>query len=193
MEKAPALTNELQFHLLRHFNRVDGDYLENFLKVSGYSREEVREQLEIQGSRFLYSFAPNPLILWNKISALIERDKCEILLHPGREVYSFRFDKNSYPEGIGLCYLVSLDDFSGEDKELLREEKRGEHTIKVIPGIPPVPTWEMHLVWITGPEEYIATVFPGTYAPPFPDREHQTESEYAKNSKFWEAYAIIKN
>ena len=192
MEKAPALTNELQFHLLRHFNRVDDDYLETFLSVSGYSRLEVMEQLEIQGSRFLYSFAPNPLILWNKISSLIEGGKCEILLHPGRRVYSFHFERSQYPEGIGQCYLVSFDDLTEEEKELLKEEKRGDHIVKVIGGIPPVPTWEMHLIEITGEENYVATVFPGTYAPPFPDRENQTEEEYSENSGFWEKHAIIE-
>jgi len=192
MEKAPALTNELQFHLLRHFNRVDDDYLEKFLSVSGYSREEVTEQLEIQGSRFFYCFAPNPLILRDKVNGMLQSGQYGLLQNPGREVYSFRFDKGSYPEGIGLCYLVSLDDLSGEEKGVLREEKRGEHTVKVIPGIPPVSTWEMHLVRITGPEEYIATVFPGTYAPPFPDRECQTEEEYRGNSGFWEKHAIIE-
>lgn len=191
MEKTPLLTNDLQFHLLRHFSRVDDDYLETFLSNSGYTREEVLQQLELQGSRFLYSFAPNPLILWDKIRSMIQTGQYEITLYPGRKVYSFRFNKSSYLEGIGLCFLASLDDLSDDQRKLARNKKRGEHLIKVIPGIPPIPTWIMHLVEVTGEENYISTIFPGTYAPPFPDREKQTDAEFNENSKFWEGHAII--
>jgi hypothetical protein len=41
-------------------------------------------------------------------------------------------------------------------------------------------------------ESYIATIFPGTYAPPFPDREDQSEEEFNENKRFWDSHAIIK-
>jgi hypothetical protein len=191
MEKAEVLTSEFQFHLLRHFSRVDDDYLENFISISGFTRKEVIQQLELQGSRFLYSFAPNPSILWDKVYAMIFSENYRSKLYPGRKVYSLHFDERSYPEGIGLCNLVALNELNPVEKESVREEKRGEHMIRVISGIPPVLTWILNVVEVIGEENYISTIFPGTYAPPFPDREEQSEEEYLENSRFWESHAII--
>ncbi|MCD4675498.1 MAG: hypothetical protein K8S18_05810 [Desulfobacula sp.] len=38
---------------------------------------------------------------------------------------------------------------------------------------------------------YISTVFPGIYAPPFPDKNIQFEIEYNENVKFWDEYVLI--
>jgi hypothetical protein len=193
MAQAEVLTNELQFHLLRHFERVDDDYLDAFLSISGYTWDEVREQLEMKGSRFHYAFAPNPLILWEKISAMMEMSDYRKRILPGRKVFSFHFDREVFPQGIGLCYLVSVDHLEEEERKLIKKELRGENRINVIEGIQPIPTWELHMVEVTGEEgSYIATIFPGTYAPPFPDSEVQPEEEFKENSRFWENHAIIK-
>lgn len=192
MEKPPVLTDKLQFHLLRHFSRVDDDYLENFVKASGYPPGEVMAQMEIRGSRFHYSFAPNPVVLWDKTVKLLKKGRYELSQNHGRNIYTFRFSENEYPGGIGLCYLVRLEDLPVQERGSVKAEQRGRGTVKVVSGIPPVPAHEMHMVEVTAHRNYISTIFPGTYAPPLPDREHQSIQEYAENTGFWERHAIIK-
>jgi hypothetical protein len=191
MAQTEVLTNELQFHLLRHFTSVDEDYLQWFISVTEYTREDIRKQLEIKGSRFFYAFAPNPLVLWEKAMARVRAGSFELTEERGRQVYSINFGESSYPDGIGLCYLVDLRELDENEKASVRNEPRGDHLVQVVRGINPRVTREMQLVEVLNEEPYVSTIFPGTYAPPFPDEESQDREEFLRNTGFWKNHAII--
>jgi hypothetical protein len=188
----PAPGFALQFHLLRHFNRVDKAYFESFIHHSGYSKEETDAQLAFSGSKFHYEFARNPLELFEVVTTFLEKGLYILAGSGNRVIYTFSFSSREFPDGIGTCNLLSIADLSTGDLARVRKERRGSFSLNIITGIPPRPTLELHLVIIKGGLPVVTTIFPGTYAPPLPDRTHQTLEEFTFNTDFWKKHALIK-
>jgi len=191
MIELPLPGIELQFHLLRHFSRTDAVYLETFVRQSGYSKEEISAQFAFSGSKFYIDFADNPLKLFEIISGCLEKGSFSRSESGIRNIYTFHFDRSNYPDGIGSCNLVPLNELSAEEKGLMRYEKRGHLHMTIISGVQPRPAWEMHMVMIKGITPAITTIFPGTYAPPLPDATLQNKKEYSFNKSFWENHGLI--
>jgi len=184
-------TAEEQFHILRHYTKVDEQYIQKLLQVSEFSKEDIYNQLKIFGSKFHYHFTTNPEHLNKIINQRISHGNHSLKQFGTRTIYTFQYTSNEYHDGIGYCNIVSIEELSSEHREKIIEVPRGDEMIRTITDIKPKPTWEFHMVVINDNESLVSTVFPGTYAPPFPNRKNQSELEYQNNVQFWNEYVLI--
>lgn len=191
MEKGFQLSTRLQFHLLRHFTSLDRQYKDVFTRESGHSPEEIRQQLALPGSKFHPEFARNPIALWKIIKNLIAGNHFSSRFEGNRKIFSFNFEKEQYPGGIGTGGLVSLATLPDELRKRVKLETRDKVQVLTVAGISPPPAWEVHMVVILTDDPFIATIFPGVYAPPFPDPKTQDTGEYHKNKEFWENHVLV--
>ena len=68
--------------------------------------------------------------------------------------------------------------------------KSANHIIK-IHGTP-VETNQINCILRKVEEQFeVITIFPGVYAPPFPDVKYQNHKEYSESKAFWTTHAII--
>jgi hypothetical protein len=171
---------------------VDDAFLSRFTLESGFSRLELLEQIKFTGSKFHYSFAPNPEMIGEIINIRLGKGLYRTNESGDRLIYNFAFSPVQFSDGIGTCSLVLLKELTGDEEKNLVNEKRGFHILNVIRGIQPKPTWEMHMIMIRRGKPFISTIFPGTYAPPLPDTAIQVPEEYRFNSKFWNEHALIE-
>jgi hypothetical protein len=192
MDSWYVLPERLQFHILRHFTDPGEEYLNSFLEKSGYSRQDVDEQLKLHGSKFHSHFASDPLQLWEIIKERVRYGQSRSWFTKNRKVFSFEFDKEEYPGGIGNEALIAVKDLDEKEKHLIRLEERDGFAVQTLSGTGLRPTWQFHLVVILSEEPFISTIFPGTYAPPFPDAKTQEKEEYLENELFWRSHVLIR-
>jgi hypothetical protein len=191
MEKL-TFDKDVQFHLLRHFSKLDKNFLEEFSRKSIYDRRAIEEQLEYAGSKFHYDFANNPQVLCEILNSYILNGDYFTSNLPERKLISFQFDHDTYPDGIGTNNIISIDKLSQAQLQTVKESVRGEYTIRTIDDIPPQNTWEVHVILLKNIDYNISTVFPGIYAPPFPSKDSQTLHEFNNSTTFWNIHALIK-
>lgn len=186
------LTTRLQFHILRHFTAPGEEYIAELSKSSGYSPEEILEQVSLTGSKFHAAFARNPLELWEIIKSEMQKHNHSVKTIFQRRVYGFDFSREKYPGGIGTTGLSKISDLTESEKLTLKEELRGGFAVLTVSLEKQSPTWEMHLVVLLTSDPFITTIFPGVYAPPFPDRPVQDEEEKRACEEFWKEHALVR-
>jgi len=178
-----------QFHVLKHFVDIDKEY-EKLLRLS-YSKEEINYILNELGSYFYKDFSENPLnllrdLLESKIDA-IEVDAVTNNLH-----LSYSYTKSEYPDGIGLDNLIAIEELSPDEVIAIETKYLGGNKVQSIKS-EAKPTWELHIIIAQQSDSYtIITMFPGMYAPPFPDYKNQSKDSYLKNKKFWDKHIFIE-
>lgn len=181
-----------QFHILRHFSKIDENY-RTILKVNtSFTDEDINKQLAIVGSNFHPGFSKNPIQLWEKIQGH------EKFLYPetkewdkNRFTVILFFKQKDYTDGIGEDALVSLDDLLPAEKNFSQEQDRDDITVKYVPVNRQNPTWQINIVLGNEPEPMVRTIFPGIYAPPLPDPVRLTKTEFIESKQFWDAHAFI--
>lgn len=174
-----------QFHVLLHFNSVDDKYRELLLK-NGITNEQIEQKLAEDRSKFDEDFATNPVKLWQKLGELIDENNYYSINKADKKVIIF----NVRDEIVGLdnLYLlpISADSVSLEDSN---------HEVKIIKihGTP-VETNQVNCVLRPVKDSYeLVTMFPGVYAPPFPNSKNQNTEDYSESTLFWKTHAIIIN
>ncbi len=182
---------ELQYHVLKHFKKVDEPYMNKLCESEICTREQMVERMQRPGSNFNPSWVSNPeeliKVLYMKLKAidpLIEwiNNRCEL---------EIIFDREEFPEGIGYDNLITLDELSDEDKADIIELETNAIPLKTLEKKPP-PTWDVQLILEKDGEEIrILTIFPGKYAPIFPDREIQSNEDYLASKTFWETHVMM--
>lgn len=182
---------EGQYHVLKHFTSIDKDCLEKFLRNTQYSRDDLQKRMQKFGSKFQKEFLSNPM----EAVELLEKEK-DFVQHyrmksRDRIELQLVYDMARYPEGIGYDTLVRKSATS--DLQDIQVRIRHGFPIEYTTGNPR-PTWEMHYIFnrIEGVWRLL-TVFPGKYAPPFPDHEKQGEEEYALYAAFWKEHVFLVN
>lgn len=192
MDSSYIPSPRLQYHILRHFTNPGEDYLKLFMKMSGYSRKDIKKQLKIPGSKFHRDFAADPMKLWKIIQERISSGQTRAWYSLNRKIFSFEFDKETYPSGIGTNGIVKLSAITDEERNNVKEEIRDGFTVQTISGIKPTSAWEMHMILLLSEDPFIATIFPGTFAPSFPDSKTQSFEEFQDNEEFWKSHALIR-
>jgi len=162
------------------------------MKLSGYSRKEIKQQLKIPGSKFHRDFASDPMKLWAIIQDMISAGQCRAWYSLNKKIFSFEFDKDKQPAGIGTNGIVEFSALTDKERNNVKKEVREGYTIQTISGIESGLTWEMHMVIMLSEEPIIATIFPGTYTPSFPDSKTQSSEEYHDSEEFWKTHALIR-
>ena len=192
MRKTIKYSFNKQFHILRHFSKIDDDYRSELKTNTNFTEEEINNQLSISGSKFYHEFASNPIQLWNKIQSheefnfqyinLWKKNRAEILLF---------FNQDDYPNGIANNALVKVDDLPAEKKALLKQQDRDGFIVKHLSFDTPMPSWQLNIILINEKEPGVITIFPGIYAPPLPNPKLMQSAELEKSKLFWEQYAFV--
>ena len=194
MPGLPKIPLNSQFHILRHFSRIDEDFRQELKTKTGFSDKEINAELALSGSKFYPAFVKNPLQLWDKI-----------LNHPKfslpetndwkqkRFVVVLLFDQSEYPEGIATDSLVSLDQLLPEERIHLQKKERGGYLVNQVRISRNNSTRQINVIFGDETQPILKTIFPGIYAPPFPDAVRQSDSEFTANTAFWEQHAFIES
>ncbi len=192
MQKTIKYSFDKQFHILRHFSKIDAYYRSELKTNTNLTEEEINNELSISGSKFHHEFAANPKQLWEKIQSheefnfqyinLWEKNRAEVILF---------FNQDDYPNGIANNALVKVDDLPAEKKALIKQQDRDGFIVKHLNLDMPMPTWQLNIILINKKEPSVITIFPGIYAPPFPNPKIQQNAELEKSKLFWKQYAFI--
>jgi hypothetical protein len=194
MPVLPKISLNSQFHILRHFTTIDEDFRKELKTKTGFSDKEIEDELALSGSKFFPDFVKNPQQLWDKI-----------LNHPTffvpgtndwkqeRFAIVLLFDQNEYPNGIATDSLVRLDQLLPEERIHLQKKERGEYLVNQVRLSRNYPTRQINVIFGKDTQPFIKTVFPGIYAPPFPDADRQSDSDFTENESFWEHHAFIES
>ncbi len=186
-----SFTPDRQFHVLKHLSVIDGEYKESLMHVYNCSDADIQEQIRQKGSKFHQSFCDNPEDLLDKLKQEFNRQNIKAYWHNGYCEFQLNFSKNEYPGGIGDDRVIHLDQvpdlikksFSNKDFETLQT---------IIYKTHPKNTWTSNIILeSSGRQALIITIFPGTYAPGFPNRDEQTEKQYQHSMNFWRHHIII--
>jgi hypothetical protein len=167
------------------------DYKDYLLANSSYTSEEITEQLNLHGSKFSESFCDNPQDLFDVLTEEFPDQQIESYWSGDRCEFQMRFSRADFPKGIGVDRILHLDEvpdfikepFVGKDIDTLH---------RIIYKTDPKPTWTVNIILqvISGQPE-IMSIFPGIYAPPFPNFEEQDEVQYLVSMNFWCRHIIV--
>jgi hypothetical protein len=208
-------TNE--YHLLRHFSNVSGDYIQGLIGQKYYYRDyqtctykqdqlnskAIKEALATKGSKFFKNIKgiENPKQLLQLIQFhfdLIQKE--EITWRKEHEEQSFCFIIN-YPIAVGYKNLISISDLTPteqkEIKTVARSMNDGENNvmIKTVTGIKvaPIHTITVAVIDISELSFYLVTAYPGdgSPSPDFPNSK-QSATDYQQSFEFWSNHVFVE-
>ncbi len=188
--KQIVFTTDQQLHILSHFNTIDTNYKKQLIN-QGMKEDDIEKRLQMNGSKFLYSFAENPIRLWSKIVAALDDAKAVFPIHNNKCEIQLTFSKEEYPEGIGLDSLMAVNELNAKYQSEISMQVRGNYTVKTLERVMN-PSWLANVIlYIDKTNTIILSIFPGKYAPPFPDKNKQTESFFMQNKQFWDQHVML--
>lgn len=175
------------FHMLRHFERMDEQLQLNLLRA-GYIERAIKAELKLPGSRFFASFAMD-------IPGLLDRI-CQYpfnLLETVDRIVQLngQVPSTDFPNGIGTKAVVHFDELSASERAgIFLQKNRGLDLLHLqVDKIP--PTWEFTLVLRPTQQGHVfITAFPGPPALPLPHhrlgRKRQDECR-----AFWAEHVFL--
>ncbi len=192
MEKQNRIfTPERQYHCLLHFSEVPEDYLIELCKITGHSLAEAHELMNAPGSKFQVNWIESPLSLWEKLPEFAQFIVREQVRKDGNKHIAFNFPKKLYPTGIGFDGIIAKDQLPSNLLTRIQYVLRNGFEVATVKIDNTPVTYELHLIMGSGNPESVITMFPGTYAPPFPKKEFQTEEDFLNNMSFWENHLMV--
>jgi hypothetical protein len=179
---------DLQIHILSHFSEIDDQYREQLLMLQAINSEEMDKLLALTGSKFHPDFAKNPLGLAEQIFTGLNNFKTEFI---SKDLIIF-YPEEEYRNGIGTDSIIHLSELNEAEISNIRIKNRSEVEIKTIQR-KLIPTWQLNIVFDnSGNQEMkINTIFPGKYAPPFPERKLQEDGDYERSLEFWNNHVFL--
>lgn len=179
-----VFSTDAQFHTLVHFEQIDTPY-QNFLIDAGYNVENIKEQLGTIRSKFYPQLFNNPV----ELVPLIEKAKKQEINYDSGKI-SIQINTDI---AIGKDNLVKIDSLKNQDQQKLKKvELNGVELWKIVAE--PVPTHQINAILFTeSTQNTLVTIFPGTFAPPFPDKNKQSQKEWSMSNEFWTKHAFIEN
>ncbi|MFC2080145.1 hypothetical protein ACFLRQ_01585 [Bacteroidota bacterium] len=180
---------ERQFHSLKHFSEIDADYFQKMLQLGAWNRADIIKRMQKFGSKFDPGFAENPIKILQYLNT-----RSDYLLDyrkKSRERIELKIllKKSKAFTHIGWDTLARLDELGSGTK--VQTRTRNDFLIKYAKGSP-VPTLEMNMIFELAENDFqLITVFPGKYAPPFPDSAKQIKEEYIECAQFWDRHIFL--
>ena len=178
---------ERQFHCLRHFSFHELDQL-NFLQDNfpNYHSKEIREQLDMVGSKFVPAFARQPMDILNSLKkdSFTNRD-----IGDNKIVAQYTFSEQEFPNGIGNSALIPLNKLSDQQQATKYKVNRNNYEVWTC-EVDELPITNLLTIIALNQENtlQIVTLFPGDYAPAFPQGLGDQEE---KKRVFWEGHCLI--
>ena len=182
----------LQAHILSHFHKLDEAYKKLLSVNYDINNEEIKTKLSMTGSKFNEGFAINPIALCEKIltgyksfpKTIIERETTIDIV--------ISYPQETYKSGIGLDGIININELSEKEKLNIKTKTREGFPIKML-SKKQKPTWELNILLDNNPDNkyFTKTIFPGKYAPPFPNKEIQAKSEFIISFEFWDKHIFL--
>lgn len=181
---------EKQFYLLKHFSFIDEEYESELIKKGKYSSNDIYNLLNTAGSKFNRNFANNPVELWEKILQLAHSADVSIDKKNDKLNISIKLSDKIIDSPIGTNNLISISNLKKSQKTQLYKEKRDNFSVYHLKA-KGISTYEITIILSNNPTPQIITIFPGIFAPPFPDYNNQLKKEYDSNNKFWKKHVFL--
>jgi hypothetical protein len=178
---------ERQFHCLRHFSFHEINQL-NFLQDNfpNYHSKEIREQLDMVGSKFVPAFARQPMDILNSLkkASFTNRD-----IGDNKIVAQYTFSEQEFQNGIGNSALIPLNKLSAQQQAAKYKVNRSNYEVWTC-EVEELPTTNLLTIIALNQENtlQIVTLFPGDYAPAFPQGLGDEEE---KKRVFWEGHCLM--
>jgi len=171
------MTNEQAFYLLKHFNSIDQNLIDQFLGF-GYSEKDIKDQSAVIGSKFKQAFCQNPFDLESLIIGIKPTE--QINQSNGRIASVFQFENVVGTEQIIARNFVHQND-------IFKLDRNGVSVDAVkLDHLP----FTNKLVVVRSDEGAWITAFPGNYAPAFPSNWMSAE-ELNFATDFWQNHLFI--
>jgi len=184
------IPDERKFHLIRHFSKISLQY-HQCLETLGFTQEEILNELNLPASKLFSNFAQDIESLLNRIKSELVR---QTIIY--QEIEKKIEIKLQFSYCIGENNLVEISDLSDDEKLQIRQKNRGQNNDVVINYLQTTkkfPTCQLNIVLIKTEGSFVLlTVFPGMYAPPFPNIEYQNCKQYNQNKDFWDNVVFVE-
>ena len=186
-------SRETRFHILKHFGSLPEVFVHEFANVSGYTTEEIRNKTHIPGSKFSDMFVKGPDELYTIISELVNRPDTRLIWRNGKCEFEWTYQSSAFPSGIGYDCLINIDLLNPGQKQIIQKMLVHGYEVSVLKGMPE-KTWTLNAILrkISDYEADIVTIFPGRWAPPFPNSFEPGSDEYLASSSFWNNYVFLR-
>jgi hypothetical protein len=189
IQNVPILSNPVLLHLCRHFSRIPKDEILQLIGM-GIKESEIEEELQLHGSKF---FSPPFSGVFAVVDYLQKNWASKKVLSKTNDILvsQWNFSPVEYPHGIGSDGLLSLQTLSVEEASNVYKKDRKSFWVNAFPTTRIVPTWDLIVISKFEPVHEVLTVYPGTYAPPFP--MEGMEPEFFKVcDDFWNVHALVE-
>lgn len=187
-QKVPNISNAVLLHICRHFKSLTSEDVSKLLAL-GFKESEIEQELKLVGSKF---FSP-PFSGIYALVDFIEKnwEKKEVIsLENDTLVCRWVWEKSEYPNGIGNDGLVSLKSLNENELSKVYKKERKKFIVNAYPTSQIFPTFEFNVISKVKPIYEILTIYPGTYAPPFPSEEME-KGLYSFCDDFWKNHALL--
>jgi hypothetical protein len=178
-----------QFHCLRHFsfhNLEQVNFLHN--NFSCFHPQEIKEQLEMVGSKFNKEFAQQPIDILN---SLVKASFTQREIGNNKILLQLSFSSKDFPYGIGNSALISLSELSVQQQAAKYKVNRSNYEVWTC-EVAELPTTNLLSIIALKQENTLqmVTLFPGDYAPAFPKGKCDSEE---MNRVFWEGHCLLQS
>jgi hypothetical protein len=190
IQKVPSISDGVLLHICRHFKSLPSEDVSKLLAI-GFNKSEIEQELALVGSKF---FSP-PFSGIFALVDFIEKNwvKKEVVsLENDTLVSRWIWDKMEYPDGIGNDGLVSLNSLNEDELSRVYKKERKKFIVNAYPTSQVFPTNEFIVISKNKPNPEILTIYPGTYAPPFPT-EDMEKGFFKSCDEFWKIHALIES
>jgi hypothetical protein len=178
---------ERQFHCLRHFSFHEIDQF-NFIQDNfpNYHSKEIRDQLDMVGSKFDLSFARQPMDILNSLKKAFFTNRD---IGDNKIVAQYTFSEQEFPNGIGNSALIPLNKLSDQQQAAKYKVNRSNYEVWTC-EVKELPTTNLLTIIALNQKNtfQIVTLFPGDYAPAFPQGLGDEEE---KKRVFWEGHCLM--
>ena len=189
-QKIPKTSEQVLLHLCRHFENLPPEDTTKLMDL-GINRSEIEDELKLVGSKF---YDPPFKGVYSLLDYIEKNWYTKHLISFEKDILITRLtlNRNEFPKGIGNDGLVSLNSLNELEQSKVYKKERKPYIVNSYPTSNKFPTWEFIVISKTAPSVELITIYPGTFAPPFPT-ESMTPEFFKECDEFWNAHALIES
>ncbi len=190
IQKIPIASEQVLLHLCRHFKNLPAEEISKLLNLQ-IKMSEIEDELKLVGSKF---YDP-PFKGVYSLIGYVEKNwhiKNVISFENDILICSFSFSRTEFSKGIGNDGLVSLSSLDENELSKVYKKDRKTFVVNAYPTSQIFPTWDLIVISKSNPIPEILTIYPGTYAPPFP-MDTMNKEFFQICDEFWKMHALIES
>ena len=140
----------------------------------------------LRGSTFNKEFVKNPFELILYISEQVSRRNFKLKIN-GNELVLIIHVQGKV---VGFDALASLSDLNEDELQRIVWKKRFDFNVQSLEK-EAQETTEIRAIFRQNKTLELKSIFPGIYAPPFPEESSQSKEEYQQANEFWDAHVLL--